>query len=158
MSSSAAIETASMQAVATGFGIDAEPRDTALLCQKSENLVAGAPCGVMDQMTCVFGERDALLALLCQPAELQASVPVPDDIGFWGLDSGERHAVGGSDYGAVRAGAFMGRRIVAEAPGASVDYLANIAPLDFERELGRDLPDEISGDEFLTDTAARATR
>ena len=150
VSSSAAVETASMHAAATAFGIALEPLDLAVLCQKSENLVTGAPCGVMDQMTCVFGERDALLALLCQPAELQASVPVPDDVEFWGLDSGERHVVGGSDYGAVRAGAFMGLRIVAERAGASVDYLANIAPLDFERELGRGLPDEISGDEFLT--------
>jgi galactokinase len=150
VSSSAAIETASMQAAATAFGSALEPLALALLCQKSENLVTGAPCGVMDQMTCVFGERDALLALLCQPAELQAFVPVPDDVEFWGLDSGERHAVGGSDYGAVRAGAFMGLRILAERAGASVDYLANIAPRDFERELGRDLPDEISGDEFLT--------
>ena len=62
-----------MHAAAAAFGIALEPRDLALLCQQSENLVAGAPCGVMDQMTCVFGERDALLALLCQPAELQPS-------------------------------------------------------------------------------------
>jgi L-arabinokinase len=150
VSSSAAIETASMQAVATAFGIAPEPLALALLCQKSENLVTGAPCGVMDQMTCVFGQEDALMALLCQPSDLQPAVPVPDDVEFWGLDSGERHAVGGSDYGAVRTGAFMGLRIVAERAGASVDYLANIAPLDFERELGRDLPEEISGDEFLT--------
>ena len=106
-----------------------------------------------------MANADALLALLCQPAELQAPVPVPDDVEFWGLDSGERHAVGGSDYGAVRAGAFMGLRIVAERAGASVDYLANIAPLDFERELGRDLPDEIVGRRIPRhDTAARATR
>ena len=150
VSSSAAIETASMRAAASAFGTALEPLALALLCQKSENLVTGAPCGVMDQMTCVFGERDALLALLCQPAELQAFVPVPDDVEFWGLDSGERHAVGGSNYGTVRTGAFMGLRILAEHTGASVDYLANIAPMDFERELGRNLPDEISGDEFLT--------
>ena len=150
VSSSAAIETASMRAAASAFGNALEPLALALLCQKSENLVSGAPCGVMDQMTCVFGERNALLALLCQPAELQASVPVPDDVEFWGLDSGERHAVGGSDYGAVRTGAFMGLRILADRAGAPVDYLANITPRDFERELGCDLPDEISGDEFLT--------
>ena len=114
VSSSAAVETASMHAAAAAFGIALEPRDLALLCQKAENLVAGAPCGVMDQMTCVFGDAQALLALLCQPAELQPPVPVPDDIEFWGIDSGERHAVGGSDYGAVRAGAFMGLRILTE--------------------------------------------
>ena len=60
-----------MQAVTAAFGIDVEPREVALLCQKAENLVAGAPCGVMDQMTSACGEADSLLALLCQPAELQ---------------------------------------------------------------------------------------
>jgi L-arabinokinase len=149
VSSSAAIETASMHAAATGFGIALEPRDLALLCQRSENLVTGAPCGVMDQMTCVFGERDALLALLCQPAELQPSVAIPDDVAFWGIDSGERHAVGGSDYGAVRTGAFIGLRILSEHAGVPLDYLADIAPSEFEREFVRCLPEDIAGDDFL---------
>ena len=149
VSSSAAIETASMHAVATAFGVTLAPRDLAMLCQKSENLVTGAPCGVMDQMTCVFGEQDRLLALLCQPAELQPSIAVPDDIEFWGLDSGERHVVGGSSYGAVRTGAFMGLRILSEHAGAPLDYLANVTPSTFEREFDRWLPDEISGDDFL---------
>ncbi|MGH9236909.1 MAG: galactokinase [Vicinamibacterales bacterium] len=164
VSSSAAIETASMCAAAAAFGITLEPRDLALLCQKSENLVTGAPCGVMDQMTCVFGEHDRLLALLCQPAELHPSIAVPDDIEFWGLDSGERHAVGGSDYGAVRTGAFMGLRILGEHAGAPLDYLANVAPSEFERELGRWLPAEMSGDDFIarygctSDTVTRVDR
>ena len=149
VSSSAAIETATMQAACAAFGIEIDPLDIALLCQKAENLVAGAPCGVMDQMTCVFGEPDHLLALLCQPADLHPSVPVPSDIEFWGLDSGERHAVGGSDYGAVRTGAFMGLRILNEHARVPLDYLANIAPGDFERELAPLLPEEISGDDFL---------
>jgi L-arabinokinase len=150
VSSSAAIGTASLHALGNAFGIPLDPRDLALLCQKGENLVAGAPCGVMDQMSCVFGQRDALLALLCQPAELQPPVPVPEDIELWGLDSGERHAVGGSDYGAVRTGAFMGLRILSERVGIPGNYLANIAFTQFERELVHWLPEDISGDEFLT--------
>jgi L-arabinokinase len=102
----------------------------------------------MDQMTCVFGERDTLLALLCQPAELQPSVRIPSDLGFWGLDSGERHAVGGSDYGAVRTGAFMGLRLLKAKVNLSTEYLANVEPLEFERELLRHLPGEMTGDEF----------
>ena len=35
---------------------DMPPRDTALLCQQVENLVVGAPCGVMDQMAAISGE------------------------------------------------------------------------------------------------------
>ena len=160
VSSSAAVETATMSAMACAFGIALEPRDMALLCQTAENRVAGAPCGVMDQMTCVFGDEHALLSLLCQPAELQSPVPVPDDIEVWGLDSGERHAVGGSDYGAVRTGAFMGLRILSERTSVPGEYLANIAVDDFERELVRYLPEHMSGDEFLDrygDTADSVT-
>ena len=149
VSSSAAIETATMHAVATAFGVVLEPRELALLCQKSENLVTGAPCGVMDQMTCVCGEPDRLLALLCQPAELQPPVPIPDDIELWGIDTGERHAVGGSDYVAVRTGAFMGLRILSETVPSPPDCLANIARSEFERELSGRVPEEISGADFL---------
>ena len=149
VSSSAAVETATMAATASAFGIALEPRDLALLCQMAENRVAGAPCGVMDQMTCVFGDEQALLALLCQPAELQAPVRMPDDIELWGLDSGERHAVGGSDYGAVRTGAFMGLRILSEHMQVPGEYLANIGVDDFEQELVQYLPEHMSGDEFL---------
>ena len=149
VSSSAAVEAASMHAVAHAFGIPLDPRDLALLCQKGENLVAGAPCGVMDQMTCVCGTEDALLALLCQPAELQPPVPVPEQAEVWGLDSGERHAVSGSDYTAVRTGAFMGLRMLSEHGEVPGHHLANIALGEFERELVHLLPDEISGDEFL---------
>ena len=149
VSSSAAVETASMRAAAEAFGITVEPRELALLCQRSENFIAGAPCGVMDQMTCVFGECDRLLALLCQPALLQPSVPVPQEVELWGLDSGERHAVGGSDYGAVRTGAFMGLRILNADCDVVERYLANLPPLDFERELAGCLPEEVSGAEFL---------
>ena len=153
VSSSAALETAVMQAVASAFQIPLEPQAMALLCQKAENLVAGAPCGVMDQMTCMCGEKDALLALLCQPAELQPAVRVPEDLSLWGIDSGERHAVRGSDYASVRAGAFMGYRILAGDARSQArwkGYLANISVEEFEREHVRRLPEEMSGAEFLS--------
>jgi L-arabinokinase len=149
VSSSAAVETATMHAAAQALGVALTGRDLALLCQRAENLIAGAPCGVMDQMTCVFGEREALLALLCQPAELQPSVPVPQDLEVWGLDSGERHAVAGSDYGGVRAGAFMGLRILRVEAGLPTEYLANVRPADFERGLRQHLPEEMTGEAFL---------
>ena len=149
VSSSAALEVAVMQAVATAFDIDLGPLEKALLCQKVENLVVGAPCGVMDQMTAVFGERDRLLYLLCQPAELKRMITLPRQLLLWGLDSGIRHSVSGADYGSVRAGAFMGARIIAEKK-ADFKYLANITPAEFEREYREQLPERMSGQEFLT--------
>jgi galactokinase len=148
VSSSAALETSVMQAATRAFDLAIEPCDLALLCQKAENLVAGAPCGVMDQMACVFGEADVLVALLCQPAELQAPVPVPGDVAVWGIDSGERHAVSGSDYGAVRTGAFMGLRMLSDHLTVPGGYLANLDAEVFE-DVAAYLPEEMSGAEFL---------
>jgi L-arabinokinase len=166
VSSSAALEVAVMQAVAAAFVIELKPREVALLCQMVENLVVGAPCGIMDQMTSVCGEANRLLALLCQPAELRQSISIPDEIKFWGLDSGVRHSVAGADYGSVRTGAFMGYRIIAEiaglrvretAPGelSEIDdrrwrgYLSNVTPAEFEQTYAAQLPERIPGAEFL---------
>jgi galactokinase len=164
VSSSAALEVAAMSAVAAGFQIDIEARELALLCQRVENGVVGAPCGVMDQMTSACGEEGRLLALLCQPAELLGTVALPRDLCVWGLDSGVRHSVGGGDYGSVRVGAFMGYRIVAELAGLKVvpgagtvsiegarwgGYLANLSPSEFEQRFVARLPEAITGEDFL---------
>lgn len=155
VSSSAAIEAASMIAVCEAFDITLDPKETAMLCQKVENLVVGAPCGVMDQMTAVFGEEGRLLSLLCQPAELNGTIAIPEDIGIWGIDSGIRHEVSGADYGSVRTGAFMGYRMILDMEGLEVDdnlyrgYLANVTPEIFEERYEEKLPKRIKGKEFL---------
>src|SRR5262245_56761156 len=120
ISSSAAIEVAAMQAICALYGVELPGRELAILCQKVENLVVGAPCGVMDQMTAACGEQDTLLALRCQPAELEPPVALPAGLEVWGIDSGIRHAVTGADYGSVRIGAFMGYRIIADLAGLTI--------------------------------------
>ena len=74
VSSSAAIEAATMEAVLAAWPLSIEPRMRAIRCQQVENLIVGAPCGVMDQMASICGEAGSLMALLCQPAEFQGSV------------------------------------------------------------------------------------
>ncbi|HJU54701.1 MAG TPA: galactokinase family protein [Pyrinomonadaceae bacterium] len=176
VSSSAALEVATMSAVAAAFGLDVGARELAILCQRVENLVVGAPCGVMDQMTSACGEENQLLALLCQPAELLGTVSLPEELAVWGLDSGVRHSVGGGDYGSVRVGAFMGYRIIAALSGLSAEgagqtvsiddprwggYLANLTPSEFEERFAPRLNESLRGDEFLalyggtTDTVTR---
>lgn len=177
VSSSAAIEVATMRAVCALSGIEIDGRALAILCQKAENLVVGAPCGVMDQMTSACGLQDALLALHCQPAELQPAVQIPAALAVWGIDSGVRHAVSGADYGSVRVGAFMGARIVADVLGLNVrpagpglvriddplrgGYLANLSPVEWEEQLRSHVPEHMTGADFLaryhgiTDTVTR---
>jgi L-arabinokinase len=177
VSSSAAIEVATMQALCGAASLKLDGRSLAILCQMAENRVVGAPCGVMDQMTSACGLKNSLLALNCQPAEIEAPVKLPTSLAVWGVDSGIRHAISGADYGSVRVGAFMGYRVIADAVGltavdsgegrVSIDdrrtrgYLANIAPSEWESFLREQVPVEITGAAFLaryrgfTDTVTR---
>lgn len=164
VSSSAALEVASMAAVAAAFGITVAPEALAAACQWVENHVVGAPCGIMDQMTSACGRRDRLLRLRCQPATIEGYVEVPPGYCFFGIDSGLRHAVSGADYGTVRTAAFMGYRMIAAAAGlrstrdgtrVRVDdpqwrgFLANITPAEYHDRFERVLPDGMAGAEFL---------
>ncbi|CAN1816328.1 ARA1 [Linum perenne] len=178
VSSSASVEVASMSAIAAAHGLSISPRDIALLCQKVENHIVGAPCGVMDQMTSACGEANKLLAMVCQPAEVIGLVEIPNHIRFWGIDSGIRHSVGGADYGSVRIGAFMGRKIIKSIASdvlsksvdysngfihdeleddgvalfdaeSSLDYLCNLTPHRYEALYAKLLPETLHGQEFL---------
>jgi L-arabinokinase len=165
ISSSAAIEVASMAALSALLGISLEGRELALLCQKVENDVVGAPCGVMDQMTAACGEENRLLALLCQPAECQPSVMLPPHLEVWGVDSGIRHAVSGAGYTSVRIGTYMGYRILADLAGLDSEtagegrvrvtdprwngYLANVEPEEWERDFRARIPATLAGSDFL---------
>jgi L-arabinokinase len=166
VSSSAALEVAVMQALAGLLETSLDGAELARLCQMAENFVVGAPCGIMDQMTCALGQQDALLCLLCQPAQVQGFITLPRSIGFWGIDSGIRHAVSGSDYTAVRTGAFMGYGLIAEIAGLKSlgitaggvkqisdsrwsGFLANLSVDEFDRDFAPHLPTSMGGDEFL---------
>jgi L-arabinokinase len=179
VSSSAAIEVATLRAVAAALNIGLDGDTLARLCQLAENHIVGAPCGIMDQMTSALGRENELLALRCQPAIIDGFVKLPNEIALWGIDSGIRHAVSGSDYTSVRCGAFMGYRIIANAAAlptaVSSDgpglveitderwhgYLANIAPTEFDEQFTTVVPERISGAEFLEryhGTADRVTQ
>jgi L-arabinokinase len=155
-----------MAAVVAIFKIEMPPPELVRLCQKVENLIVGAPCGIMDQMTAACGKAAQLLSLLCQPAILQAPLQIPDHLAFWGIDSGVAHSVSGADYTSVRVGAFMGYRMIAEIAGCKMSpgkkaqhvcisdtkwngYLANITPSVYEHDYAAQLPEEIRGRAFI---------
>jgi len=142
LASSAAIGVAVLQAVTACLGRRAEPRRLALISQQAEQLFADAPCGSMDQMTAAYGERDHLLLLLCRPAEIVRSIPLPASLVVWGIDSGIRHAVAGAAYRRARCAAFMGKTLL----GCEHEYLAALDPSEVDPDR---LPERMTGAQFL---------
>lgn len=142
LGSSAAVEISVAQAVAGALGYDIEPRRLALLSQQAEQLVARAPCGSMDQMTAACGRAAHLLTLMCRPAEVIGSFPLPPGVAVWGVDSGARHAVRDAPYRHARCAAFMGKALL----DCRTEYLSALHPSDVELER---LPESMTGAEFL---------
>jgi galactokinase len=167
VSSSASIEVACMKALREVFDLELPGTELPILAQKVENLIVGAPCGLMDQLACYFGEPNKLLPILCQPDQVGDPIVIHDDIQFIGIDSGIRHSVAGASYSEVRTAAFMGYSIILQAMGVSTKiiksakikndfsslpfagYLCNISPDEFENSFLNILPSTISGKEFL---------
>jgi L-arabinokinase len=167
VSSSAALEVATLRALEMAYQVRLPGTQLARLAQAVENQVVGAPCGLMDQLASCFGEPGQLLPILCQPDRLQPLVPLPPDVHFVGIDSGVRHAVSGASYTQVRVAAFMGYSFIASQLGYPTaqlrsflgagqrgllpgeGYLANVPLAHFERQWLPHLPEVLRGADFL---------
>ena len=132
VSSSAAIEVATLRALAVLERLAISAYELATLAQTMENRVVGAPCGLMDQLTSVFGEAHHLLKIRCQPGGEITALAIPENLHFIGIDSGVRHAVTGASYGDVRVAAFMGYRIIADALDLKLE-LGDLRPAGADR-------------------------
>lgn len=166
VSSSAALEVATIRALQQLHNLEFSGTELAILAQRCENLVVGAPCGLMDQLASAYGVAGQLLPIVCQPDLLGQPLALPNDLYFIGLDSGVRHSVGGASYSDVRTAAFMGYSVIARHTGASQEdlaharetgdwsalpykgYLTNISPSDFSWHYRPILPNRLSMREF----------
>jgi L-arabinokinase len=149
------------------YKLSLEREELAVLAQMAENHVAGAPCGLMDQLSSHLGQKNKLLPLICQPHQVDKAISIPRGINFSGIDSGVRHSVSGASYSDVRAAAFMSYTMIALYEGATVEeldqartngdwgklpfkgFLANIPVSLLEKKYITLLPGEISGKDFL---------
>ena len=155
VSSSAAIEVATMRALCVAFNVNLTGLALARLCQRVENDIMDAPCGIMDQVTSAMGESGKLLVLRCQPHTLEGFTMLPDGWRVVGLDSRVKHSVAGTGYTGVRVAAFMGLKMLSDRPSTQNGkgfggYLCNLTPAEYE-EIVREnpLPEQITGAEFL---------
>ncbi len=166
VSSSAALEVAVMKAAVAAYGITLDGVELAEACQWAENVIAESACGIMDQITVVLGDEGHVLPLVCQPCVPQPLVRLPEALTCWAIDSGVSHAVTGHEYEAARAAAFMGYKLICDSAGLSIradkasliprftddrwgGYLANLAPSQFRAQFEAQLPEAMTGQEYL---------
>jgi galactokinase len=163
VSSSAALEVATLKVFTEYFNINFLGTELPTLAQKVENYIVKAPCGLMDQLTSYFGKAGHILPITCQPDILHDLIPIPDNIHFMGIDSGVKHSVSGNAYGKVRTAAFMGYSIIANFQGVDTKkiknfsrnelpqqgYLTNLNISYFKFNFEKSLPISMKGQDFI---------
>jgi len=137
LSSSAALEMAAAGALASLWGLALSVPELALVGQRAENDVVGAPTGIMDQYASLLGQPDAAVFLDCRSKQAR-TVPLPlaaDGLALVLADTGERHAHAVGGYAARRASCEKAARQL------GVPALRDISTADLPRIEG-ELDDE----------------
>jgi L-arabinokinase len=149
VSSSAALEVATLRALEEMSGRRFPGTALARLAQQAENDLVGAPCGLMDQLAAAHGLRGALLPILCRPDVLDDPVPLPAEAVAVGWPSGVRHAVSASPYATARAAAFMGKKILESVLTRPLTHVTELTPSQVAEVGETALPLGLLGRDFL---------
>lgn len=119
LASSAALAEATVGAVSKGLGLRIDKRSLALIGQRAEHDFLGNQCGIMDQLTAVFGREDHLMLIDCKEYSIDY-VPLPDTLSMVIMDSRCRRELAASEYNkrrddCNRAAGVMGLQTLREA-------------------------------------------
>jgi galactokinase len=127
LSSSAALELATLQAFHALDGTRPDADRLAALARRAENDWVGVASGIMDQMICAAGRRGHALLLDCRTLE-QTHVPLPEGVDVIVLDTTTRRQLAGSAYNDRRracedAAARLGVQALRDATTADLSAL-----------------------------------
>jgi galactokinase len=102
LSSSAALEVATLRGLQSLVNIDLDDVRIAQLGQQAEIRYAGVDCGIMDQMACSLADTNHLLFIDTRTLAYQV-MPLPDGTEILVIDSGVPRTLAGSGYNQRRA-------------------------------------------------------
>ncbi|BHH84521.1 galactokinase [Desulforhopalus sp. 52FAK] len=138
LSSSAALELATLQAFCYSSNIEWDPVAMALSGQRAENDWVGMNCGVMDQMICANGRKNHALLIDCRDIQL-TSCPMPENSSIVILDTTTRRGLVDSAYNERRtqcfdAAAIMNVELLRDAgDDLLVQHKGQLSPLSYLR-------------------------
>jgi len=98
LSSSAAIEVATLMAINGYMGLEMEEERIYRLAQQIENDFVGVKCGIMDQFISVMGKAGKAVFLDTMTMEHQYVDLKLESSGFFIIDSNVKHALGDGEY------------------------------------------------------------
>ncbi|CAB4602889.1 unannotated protein [freshwater metagenome] len=121
LSSSAALEIA----VALSFGFSGSPMELALLGQRAELRAVGVPCGLLDQLSIVFGRAENAMVIDFADNAIEY-VAFPNDLDIVILHSGQERQLADSEYAERRASCELAVKQIGPLAQASLTDVATL--------------------------------
>ena len=114
LSSSAAVECATVFALNELFELGLSKIEMVRLAQKAENEFVGVKCGIMDQFASMFGKTDAVIQLDCQSLGYNYMPFNQEGIKIVLLDTRVKHSLASTEYNLRREECEAGVKIIQE--------------------------------------------
>ena len=140
LSSSAAVEVATVLALLSVIDSTLDRVALAKLCQRAENEYVGARVGIMDQFASANGRAGHALMLDCRSLEFRV-LPLPEQIRLVIANTMVKHSIASGEYNARRGECETAVKLLARHL-AGVRALRDVTPADLER-YRRDLPGDV---------------
>jgi galactokinase len=105
LSSSAAMEVSTVLLLAKLFGFTMSGIEFAKLCRRAENQFVGVQCGILDQVSSLFGKKDRAVSLDCRSLDVD-TITFPHGVKLLIIQSGVPHALVGGEYNERRERCF----------------------------------------------------
>jgi galactokinase len=139
LSSSAAIEVATLLALTSLAGVELAPVELALLGQRAENGFVGVECGILDQYTSVLGTAGHALLLDCRDLTSRRAAMAPH-LAVVICDTRAERSLAATGYGERRAQCESGvAHLRALVPETTIRALRDVSPELLATHVG-DLP------------------
>lgn len=126
LSSSAALEIASGLALAEWMGLEVPPLDLARIGQQAEAEFAGVKCGLLDQITSLFGREGALVHTDFRTLDIRHA-RIPGSVCFLLCNTEVRHSLVDSAYNERRAACASAAAQLAGYLGRPVPALRDVS-------------------------------
>ncbi len=132
LSSSAALEMCSGLALSKLYGVTIPALDLAKIGQAAEHHYAGVKCGLLDQISSLYGKENALVMSDFRSLEVQ-SVPLGPDACFLICNTAVKHALVESEYNERRECCEKAARFFASVLNHPVSHLRDVSWEELEQ-------------------------
>jgi galactokinase len=112
LSSSAAVECATVFAMNELFDLKLTRTEMALIAQQAEHTYAGVNCGIMDMYASLFGMKDHVIRLDCRTLETEYYPFEPGHYTLLLMDTQVKHSLASSEYNVRRKQCEEGSSLV----------------------------------------------